>query len=244
MKKVTYCWASFIVFFPNKIEMTEMGMTCSTYREIQKCIWGFSGKPEGKRPFGRLRCRWVDNIKMDLREVGCIVYSLVSYSQSWLFYSSFLRPCCWIQSRFYCCYLKVVFRWNCAPHRLTIKADSLLLVSAFKWKFFTMACTTQKAPESTGYCASQVKKWRQHTALPTSYLHCRYSSKHHSALITRTSRLFKLLRLIFKSLSAFKWRLKKKIEDILLHYFQIPFPTINLSFTQQYGKSNNQTSRK
>jgi len=28
------------------------------------------GKPEGKRPFGRPRCRWEDNIKMDLREVG------------------------------------------------------------------------------------------------------------------------------------------------------------------------------
>jgi hypothetical protein len=28
------------------------------------------GKPEGKRPLGRPRRRWVDNIKMDLREVG------------------------------------------------------------------------------------------------------------------------------------------------------------------------------
>jgi hypothetical protein len=28
------------------------------------------GKPEGKRPLGRSRCRWVDNIKMDLRAVG------------------------------------------------------------------------------------------------------------------------------------------------------------------------------
>jgi hypothetical protein len=27
------------------------------------------GKPEGKRPLGRQRCRWVDNIKMDLREL-------------------------------------------------------------------------------------------------------------------------------------------------------------------------------
>jgi hypothetical protein len=27
------------------------------------------GKPEGKRPLGRPRRRWVDNIKMDLREV-------------------------------------------------------------------------------------------------------------------------------------------------------------------------------
>jgi hypothetical protein len=28
------------------------------------------GKPEGKGPLGRQRCRWVDNIKMDLREIG------------------------------------------------------------------------------------------------------------------------------------------------------------------------------
>jgi hypothetical protein len=28
-------------------------------------------KPEGKRPLGRPRCRWEDNIKMDLQEVGC-----------------------------------------------------------------------------------------------------------------------------------------------------------------------------
>jgi hypothetical protein len=28
------------------------------------------GKPEGRRPLGRPRRRWVDNIKMDLREIG------------------------------------------------------------------------------------------------------------------------------------------------------------------------------
>jgi hypothetical protein len=28
------------------------------------------GKPEGKRPLERSRCRWVDNIKIDLREIG------------------------------------------------------------------------------------------------------------------------------------------------------------------------------
>jgi len=28
------------------------------------------GKPEGRRPLGRPRCRWVDNM-MDLQEVGC-----------------------------------------------------------------------------------------------------------------------------------------------------------------------------
>jgi hypothetical protein len=29
------------------------------------------GKPEGKRPLGRLRRRWDDNIKLDLQKVGC-----------------------------------------------------------------------------------------------------------------------------------------------------------------------------
>ena len=31
----------------------------------------FVGKPEGKRPLGRPRRRWVDSIRMDLQEVGC-----------------------------------------------------------------------------------------------------------------------------------------------------------------------------
>ena len=34
------------------------------------------GKPEGKRPLGRPRRRWEDNIKMDLQEVGCGGYEL------------------------------------------------------------------------------------------------------------------------------------------------------------------------
>jgi len=29
------------------------------------------GKPEGRRPLGRPRSRWEDNIKVDLLEVGC-----------------------------------------------------------------------------------------------------------------------------------------------------------------------------
>ena len=29
------------------------------------------GKPEGGRPLGRPRRRWVDNIRMELQEVGC-----------------------------------------------------------------------------------------------------------------------------------------------------------------------------
>jgi hypothetical protein len=29
------------------------------------------GKPEGKRPLGRHKCRWENNIKMNLQDVGC-----------------------------------------------------------------------------------------------------------------------------------------------------------------------------
>jgi len=33
------------------------------------------GKPERKRPLGRSRHRWEDNIKMDLQEMGCGVWT-------------------------------------------------------------------------------------------------------------------------------------------------------------------------
>ena len=33
------------------------------------------GKPEGKRPLGRRRRRWEDNIKMGFQEVGCGVWT-------------------------------------------------------------------------------------------------------------------------------------------------------------------------
>jgi hypothetical protein len=39
------------------------------------------GKPEGKRPLGRPRCRWVDNIKMDLLEIGLNVVDWIGLAQ-------------------------------------------------------------------------------------------------------------------------------------------------------------------
>jgi hypothetical protein len=43
--------------------VARMGATRNAYRILV-------GKPEGRRPLGRPRRRWVDNIKMDLREIG------------------------------------------------------------------------------------------------------------------------------------------------------------------------------
>jgi hypothetical protein len=39
------------------------------------------GKPEGRRPLGRLRLRWEDNIKMDLQEEGCGVMDWIELAQ-------------------------------------------------------------------------------------------------------------------------------------------------------------------
>jgi hypothetical protein len=46
-----------------------MGGPCSTNVEKRNAYRLLMGKPEGKRPLGRPRRRWVDNIKMDLGEV-------------------------------------------------------------------------------------------------------------------------------------------------------------------------------
>jgi hypothetical protein len=39
------------------------------------------GKPEGKRPLGRPRRRWIDNIKMDLLEIGLSVVDSIGLTQ-------------------------------------------------------------------------------------------------------------------------------------------------------------------
>jgi hypothetical protein len=44
--------------------VARMGEERGVYRDLLR-------KPEGKRSLGRPRCRWVDNIRMDLQEVGC-----------------------------------------------------------------------------------------------------------------------------------------------------------------------------
>ena len=60
------------ILFGDKIEKNEMGGACSSYGVERRGAYGILvGKLEGKRPLGRPRHRWKNNIKMDLQEVRC-----------------------------------------------------------------------------------------------------------------------------------------------------------------------------
>jgi hypothetical protein len=47
-----------------------MGRACSTIGEKGNAYRMCVGKPGGKRSLGSTRRRWVDNVKIDLREIG------------------------------------------------------------------------------------------------------------------------------------------------------------------------------
>jgi hypothetical protein len=51
------------------MEEKERGWACGASGGGERGAKGVGGKPEGKRPLGRPRRRWEDNIKMDLQEV-------------------------------------------------------------------------------------------------------------------------------------------------------------------------------
>jgi hypothetical protein len=50
-----------------------------------------AGRPERKRPLGRLRCRWEDNIKLDLREIGIDGANWIRLAQDGVQWGDFLK---------------------------------------------------------------------------------------------------------------------------------------------------------
>jgi hypothetical protein len=44
--------------------------TCSTKVNTRNAYKILLGKPEGKRPHGRTRCKWKNDIRIELREIG------------------------------------------------------------------------------------------------------------------------------------------------------------------------------
>jgi hypothetical protein len=54
----------------DQVKQNEMDRACSTNRDKRNACRILVGKAEGNRPLGRPRRMWVDNNKMDLREMG------------------------------------------------------------------------------------------------------------------------------------------------------------------------------
>ena len=65
----------------DKIEKNEMGWASGAYGSGQGVHRVLVGKPEERRPLGRPRRRWVDNIRMDLQEVGCGYVNWIGLAQ-------------------------------------------------------------------------------------------------------------------------------------------------------------------
>jgi hypothetical protein len=63
----------------DKIDKNEMGGACSADRERRDLYRVLVGKSEGKRPLGRPRRRWEDNIKMDLQKLDVGVWTGLSW---------------------------------------------------------------------------------------------------------------------------------------------------------------------
>ena len=58
-----------------------MGWTCGAYGWGERVYKVMVGKPEGRRPLGRPRRRWVDNIRMDLQDVVCGYMDWIALAQ-------------------------------------------------------------------------------------------------------------------------------------------------------------------
>jgi hypothetical protein len=58
-----------IISLGQQIKKNEMGRACSRYGDRRGAHRILLGRPEGRRPLGRPRHRWEDNIKMDLQAV-------------------------------------------------------------------------------------------------------------------------------------------------------------------------------
>jgi hypothetical protein len=74
-------WSSRLVVGPGTRDSApekKITITRPWWRNVYRLL---VGKPEGKRPLGRPRRRWIDNIKMDLLEIGLIVVDWIGLAK-------------------------------------------------------------------------------------------------------------------------------------------------------------------
>jgi hypothetical protein len=72
-------------YLGDQITENEMSRATASMRERGGGYWLLVGKSEEKRPLGRLRPRWEDSFKMDVKKVGLGVHRihLVQYKDRW-----------------------------------------------------------------------------------------------------------------------------------------------------------------
>jgi hypothetical protein len=68
-----------------------VGGTCGTHGEGRGVYRVLVRRPECKRPLGRPRCRWEDNIKMDLRETGMAGMNWIRLAQDRVRWRAFVN---------------------------------------------------------------------------------------------------------------------------------------------------------
>jgi hypothetical protein len=67
--------------FNNQVKEDKIGRACSTNAEKLNAYRISVGKLEGKRPLGRHRRKWEDNIKINLREIGWGLIGLIDVAK-------------------------------------------------------------------------------------------------------------------------------------------------------------------
>jgi hypothetical protein len=67
----------------DQIERNVIGRACSTYEEARNIYRVLVGKTEGRRPLGKPRHRWEDNIKMGLQMWGVDLIELAQDRGRW-----------------------------------------------------------------------------------------------------------------------------------------------------------------
>jgi len=60
----------------DEVKQNEMGRACNMHGRDEKCVHSSARKPEGNRSLCACRCRWEDNIKLDLKDV---IYETVDF---------------------------------------------------------------------------------------------------------------------------------------------------------------------
>jgi len=100
-------WGGIMICTPCKvIELVRMKWAGVWHAwERDKCVQGFGGEPEGKGPLWRPRRRLGNNIKTDVKEIGCdgaeCIYVAEDRDRWYSVVDTIMRLCCFVQAGYF-----------------------------------------------------------------------------------------------------------------------------------------------